>query len=70
MGMVCKKMKLNKFRQVSLPSNKDLFMRVGKRQLPDMQDGQVANFNTDTMSSLTSLEAQYLKDSQMPLDTK
>lgn len=70
MPHVCKKLKLNKFRQVSLPSNKDLFMRVGKRQLPEMQDGQVADFNTDTMSSLTSLEAQYLKDSQMPLDTK
>lgn len=64
------KLKLNKFRMVSIPKNKDLFFRVGKRPIPDMVDGQVANFSNDTMNALSAIEDQYLKDNQMPLDTE
>lgn len=64
------KLKLNKFRKVSIPKNKDLFFRVGRRPMPDMIDGQVASFANDTMNALSAIEDQYLKDNQMPLDTE
>lgn len=65
--MICsKRLKLNKFRMVSIPSNKDLFMRIGRRNVP-MTDGQVASFSNGTMEELSNLEAQLLKDNQMPL---
>lgn len=63
------KLKLNKFRMVSVPKNKDLFFRVGKRPVFDMADGLVANFSNDTMNALSAVEDQYLKDNQMPSDT-
>ena len=64
------KLKNNKYKAVSLPRNRDLFARVGRRVLPDMADGQVANFASDTMSQLDNVETQYLRPSQMPSDTK
>lgn len=65
--MICsKRLKLNKFRMVSIPKTKDLFMRIGRRQIP-MQDGQVASYANGTMEELSNLEAQLLKDHQMPL---
>lgn len=65
--MICsKRLKLNKFRMVSIPSNKDLFMRIGRRNVP-MVDGQVASFSNGTMEELSNIEAQLLKDDQMPL---
>lgn len=51
---------------VSIPSNKDLFLRIGRRNVP-MVDGQVASFSNGTMEELANLEAQLLKDNQMPL---
>ena len=65
---VVEKLRLNRFRNVSIPSNHDIFMRVGSRPLPDMADGQVANFASSTMEELDNLESQFLKDNQMPLD--
>lgn len=56
------------FRNVSIPSNKDIFARVGSRPVQNMKDGQVAEFSSTTMDQLDNLEAQVLKDSQMPLD--
>lgn len=70
MAYVNPKKKLNRFRRVSIPSNKDLFYRVGKRPSPPMQDGQIAHFNGDTMSMLDNAIDVFLKDSQMPLDSK
>lgn len=64
---VPEKMRLNSFRVVSIPRNKDLFMRVGARPIAEMADGQVASYTNGEMDSLDSLEAQLLKDSQMPL---
>lgn len=65
---VVKKLRLNQFKAVSIPSSKDMFLRMGLRSNPNVQDGQVANFASSTMEQLDSLEAQVLKDSQMPLD--
>lgn len=70
MAYVNPKKKLNRFRRVSIPSNKDLFYRVGKRPIPAFEDGQIANFNGDTMSMLDNAIDVLLKDNQMPLDTK
>lgn len=68
--MICvEELKLNKFRHVSVPSNKDLFMRVGLRPIPDMADGQVAQFTNGIMDEVDALEAQLLRDSQMPLNS-
>lgn len=67
MPVVIKKLKLNKFRVVSIPKNKDLFMRVGERPLPKMEDGQVANYTNGGLEALDEMEAQLLKASQMPL---
>lgn len=66
--IVVPKLKLNKFRAVSIPSNKDLYERIGPRNIP-VSDGQVANFHLNAMSSEDVLE-QYLTDKQMPLDTE
>lgn len=66
--MICvSRLKLNKFRLVSIPSNKDIFERVGQRVLPEMQDGQVAQFANGVMDEIDIAEAQLIKDSQMPL---
>lgn len=68
MGHVIKRLKLNRHRCVSIPSNKDLFQRVGQRVLPPMADGQVADYNNSTMENLDYIESQLLKDSQIPPD--
>lgn len=41
-------------------------MRIGRRNVP-MVDGQVASFSNGTMEELSNIEAQLLKDDQMPL---
>ena len=65
--MICpNRLKLNKFRMVSIPKPKDLFMRIGRREIP-MQDGQVASYANGTMEEMSNLESQLLKDNQMPL---
>lgn len=64
---VPKKMRLNSFRVVSIPRNKDLFLRVGSRPITEMADGQVASYTNGEMDTLDSLEAQLIKESQMPL---
>ena len=66
---VVKELRLNTFKNVSIPSNKDIFLRVGSRPVQNMQDGQTANYSTNTMEMLDDLESQLLKDSQMPTDT-
>lgn len=68
MARVIAKKKLNKFRNVSIPSNKDLFLRVGKRPLPKMDDGQVANFPGSTMDLVDDAMTQLLKPNQMPVN--
>lgn len=68
--MICsKRLKLNKFRMVSIPKNKDLFMRCGRRASP-MVDGQTAMYANGVMEELSNIEAQLLKDNQMPLAEK
>lgn len=69
MARVVEKKKLNRFRKVSIPSNKDLFYRVGKRLLPDMPDGQVASFNSVTINQIDNVMDTFLKPNQMPLDS-
>lgn len=68
MARVIAKKKLNKFRNVSIPSNKDLFFRVGKRPLPKMEDGQVASFSGSTMDLVDDAMTQLLKPGQTPLN--
>lgn len=68
MARVNSKMKLNRFRNVSIPSNKDLFYRVGKRPIPSVVDGQVANFDGSTMNKIDNVMDTFLKPNQMPLD--
>lgn len=51
---------------VSIPKNKDLFMRCGRRASP-MTDGQTAMYANGVMEELSNIEAQLLKDTQMPL---
>lgn len=66
--MYCvKKLKLNTFRAVSIPKNRDLFFRVGRRPLPDMADGQVASFTNGVMDEMDALEAQVIRYNDMPL---
>lgn len=67
-------LKLNKFRRVSVPRNKDLYARVGGR-IPQLGTGgfvsELGKNKLDILSdSEAALEAQMLKDNQMPLDTK
>lgn len=64
---VVEKLRLNCFRNVSIPSAKDMFLRMGLRNQP-MSDGQVADFSSSTMDQLDNLESQLLKDSQIPPD--
>lgn len=71
---VIEKMRLNKFAPVSIPKNRDLYARVGGR-IPSLGTGGfTAEYGKDKMQLLAdseaALEAQMLKDSQMPLDTK
>lgn len=68
--IVIERLKLNKFRPVSIPKNKDLFMRVGIRPIPDMVDAQVASFTNGVMDEMDSLEAQIIRDKDMPLAEK
>lgn len=68
--IVIERLKLNKFRPVSIPKNKDLFMRVGTRPIPDMADGQVASFTNGVMDEMDSFEAQVIRDKDMPLAEK
>lgn len=70
---VIEKLRLNKFAPVSIPKNRDLYERVGGR-IPSLGTGGfTAEFGKDKMQLLAdseaSLEAQMLKDSQMPIDT-
>lgn len=71
--IVLEKKKLNKFQQVRIPRNKDLFARIGGRDIPMHSDGQTADFNTrlvDKISAeLNDYESQMLRESQMPSDT-
>ena len=62
----CKRLKLNKFRLVSIPKNKDLFLRCGRRASP-ITDGQTAMYANGVMEDLSNIEAQLLNDNQMPL---
>ena len=67
MGHVISRLKLNRHRCVSIPSNKDLFQRIGQRVLPPMADGQEAVFVNGTMDALDAVEAQLIREGQMPL---
>lgn len=69
MARVIKKKQLNRFRNVSIPSNKDLFFRVGKRPLPNMVDGQVASFDNSTMNQIDNAMETLLNSNQMPFDS-
>lgn len=64
---VIERLKLNKFRAVRIPKNKDLFARVGARPVVDMADGQTASFTNGTMDAIDAMEANVIKDSQIPL---
>lgn len=68
--IVIKELKLNKFRNVSIPRNKDLFLRVGLRPLPEIQDGQTASFSNGLLEELDAIEAQFIRENQMPLNEK
>lgn len=70
---VIEKLRLNKFAPVSIPKNRDLYARVGGR-IPSLGTGGfTAEYGKDKMQLLadseSALEAQMLKDSQMPSDT-
>ena len=64
--IVVKDLKLNKFRNVSIPSNKDLYERIGPRSIK-VEDGQVANFNLSGLSTEDQLE-DFLAPGKMPID--
>ena len=68
MPVCIKKLRLNKFRQVSCPSNQDLFYRIGPRPLPGYKDGQVAETFNGGLEAIDAMEAILLKESQMPLN--
>lgn len=67
------KKKLNRFKNVRIPRNKDLFARIGARDIPMHSDGATADFNSrlvDKLSAqLSDYESQMLRESQMPSDT-
>lgn len=71
--IVSEKKKLNKFQQRCIPRNKDLFARVGSREMPMHDDGQTADFNgrliDNLAGSISDYETQMLRDNQMPIDT-
>ena len=58
--VVIEELKLNKFEPCHCPDCQDLFRRVGQRVLPDYVDGQVAEFNQNTMDALGSVEDAFL----------
>lgn len=70
------KKQLNKFEHFRIPSNKDLYARVGNREVPMHSDGQIADFNSRKIDALAkSLDMaeeafyhQQLKERQMPSD--
>lgn len=71
---VKEKLKLNKFKPVSVPRNRDLYARVGGR-IPQLGTGGfISEFGKSKMDLLqeseVALEAQMLKDNQMPIDTQ
>lgn len=71
---VIEKLKLNKYKAVSVPRNRDLYARVGGR-VPQLGTGgftsELGKSKMDILSdSEAALEAQMLKDNQMPLDTQ
>ena len=70
MAICIKKLKLNKYRCVSCPTNQDLFYRIGPRPQQGFQDGQVAETFNGGLDAIDAMEAMLLKESQMPLDTK
>ena len=70
---VIEKLRLNKFAPVSIPKNRDLYSRVGGR-IPSLGTGGfTSEYGKDKMQLLAdseaALEAQMLKDSQMPSDS-
>lgn len=70
---VIKSLKLNKFQPVSIPRNRDLYARVGGR-VPSLGTGgftsEIGKQKFDLLAdSEAALEADMLKDSQMPADT-
>lgn len=70
---VIEKLRLNKFAPVSIPKNRDLYARVGGR-IPSLGTGGfTAEYGKDKLQliadSEAALEAQMLKESQMPADT-
>lgn len=71
--IVSEKKKLNKFQQRCIPRNKDLFARVGSREMPMHDEGQTADFNgrliDNLAGSIADFETQMLRERHMPLDT-
>lgn len=70
---VIKSLKLNKFQPVSIPRNRDLYARVGGR-VPSLGTGgftsEIGKQKLDLLAdSEAAIEAQMLKDTQMPSDT-
>lgn len=71
------KKQLNKFEHFRIPRNKDLYARVGNREVPMHSDGHMADFNSRKIDALAKSldmaeEAYYhqqLKERQMPSDT-
>lgn len=68
--IVVEKLKLNKFRAVSIPRNRNLFERVGGLKLPEMADGQTAFISNGVMEEIDNLEAQMIRESQIPIADK
>lgn len=58
--IVVEELKLNKYEACSCPDCQDLYRRAGSRVIPDYVDGQVANFNQNTMDALDSAQAAFL----------
>ena len=65
--------KLNKYKCVSIPRNRDLYERVGGRIPPIGSGGFTAELGKNKLDIMASdveyVEAQMLKDNQMPADT-
>lgn len=62
---VIPKLKLNKFRVVSIPKNRDLFLRVGSRILPKMEDGQVAHYGNGVLDDVDYFESEVIRKNSM-----
>lgn len=67
---VIDKLKLNRFRAVKCPKNKDLFERVGLRPVQEMADGQVASFSNGTMEAIDAAEAALIRAADPPKEEK